>query len=94
MVDALVKVYKMEGIRGLYKGLVPGMLGVSHGAIQFMTYEEMKTFYNKYRNMPIDAKLVRTIFIMHYLYIVQFLKYVNIYRRERWSILVSQRFLN
>lgn len=58
MADALVKVYKMEGIRGLYKGLIPGMFGVSHGAIQFMTYEEMKTMYNTYRNMPIDSKLV------------------------------------
>jgi DNA polymerase III alpha subunit (gram-positive type) len=34
------------------------MFGVSHGAIQFMTYEEMKTCYNQYRNAPIDAKLV------------------------------------
>jgi len=58
MADALVKVYQMEGIRGLYRGFIPGMFGVSHGAIQFMTYEEMKTVYNKHRNMPIDAKLV------------------------------------
>lgn len=58
MADALVKVYKMEGIRGLYRGFVPGMFGVSHGAIQFMVYEEMKTVYNRYRSMPIDAKLV------------------------------------
>lgn len=58
MADALVKVYKMEGIRGLYRGFIPGMFGVSHGAIQFMMYEEMKTVYNKYRNKSIDAKLV------------------------------------
>ena len=35
------------------------MFGVSHGAIQFMVYEEMKTCYNQYKNTPIDAKLVR-----------------------------------
>lgn len=58
MADALVKVYQMEGVRGLYRGFIPGMFGVSHGAIQFMTYEEMKTVYNKHRNLPIDAKLV------------------------------------
>lgn len=40
------------------QGFVPGMLGVTHGALQFMTYEEMKTYYNQYRKSPIDAKLV------------------------------------
>uniref|UniRef100_A0A0P4VSS0 Solute carrier family 25 member 32 n=1 Tax=Rhodnius neglectus TaxID=72488 RepID=A0A0P4VSS0_9HEMI len=57
MVDALMTIYRLEGVRGLYRGFIPGMFGVSHGAIQFMTYEEMKTFYNQYRNAPIDAKL-------------------------------------
>lgn len=56
--DALVKMYRYEGIRGLYKGFVPGIFGVSHGALQFMAYEEMKNSYNSYRNLPIDTKLV------------------------------------
>ena len=34
------------------------MFGVSHGAIQFMTYEEMKKGYNKYKQQPLDAKFV------------------------------------
>lgn len=58
MIHALGQIYKEEGIRGLYRGFVPGMLGVSHGAIQFMTYEEMKNAYNEYRKLPIDTKLV------------------------------------
>lgn len=37
------------------------MLGVSHGALQFMTYEEMKNAYNEYRKLPIDTKLVSLI---------------------------------
>ena len=44
------------------QGFVPGMLGVSHGALQFMTYEEMKNRYNQYRKLPIDTKLVRLTF--------------------------------
>lgn len=57
VVDAMQKIYRTEGIRGLYKGFVPGMFGVSHGAIQFMVYEEMKTRYNKQKNTAIDSKL-------------------------------------
>ncbi|XP_066158239.1 solute carrier family 25 member 32 isoform X1 [Euwallacea fornicatus] len=57
MADALVKIYQTEGIRGLYRGFVPGMFGVVHGAIQFMTYEEMKSFYNRSRMLPYDNKL-------------------------------------
>ncbi|KAJ8979235.1 hypothetical protein NQ317_009415 [Molorchus minor] len=57
MSDALVKIYRAEGIRGLYRGFVPGMFGVTHGALQFMTYEEMKAFYNQYRKLPHNNKL-------------------------------------
>ncbi|XP_039954007.1 mitochondrial folate transporter/carrier [Bactrocera neohumeralis] len=57
MVDALAQIYRKEGVRGLYRGFVPGILGVSHGALQFMTYEEMKNYYNTYRKLPIDTKL-------------------------------------
>ncbi|XP_055853656.1 mitochondrial folate transporter/carrier [Episyrphus balteatus] len=57
MVHALGQIYKQEGVRGLYKGFFPSMLGVSHGALQFMTYEEMKNSYNEHRKLPIDTKL-------------------------------------
>ncbi|XP_074656301.1 solute carrier family 25 member 32-like [Tubulanus polymorphus] len=57
MFDALVKIGKTEGIAGLYKGFLPGAFGVSHGALQFMAYEEMKNLYNNYRNTPINTKL-------------------------------------
>jgi solute carrier family 25 folate transporter 32 len=45
VMHAFTKIYKYEGLRGLYKGLLPSMVGVSHGAIQFMLYEQMKQAY-------------------------------------------------
>jgi len=52
ILDAAKKIYRHEGIRGFYKGMLPTLIGTSHGAIQFMTYEEMKILYkNRYPEM-------------------------------------------
>lgn len=40
--DCLIQVFQTEGFRGLYKGLLPSLFLVSHGAIQFAAYEELK----------------------------------------------------
>ncbi|XP_029039335.1 mitochondrial folate transporter/carrier isoform X1 [Osmia bicornis bicornis] len=63
-IDAIRKIYLTDGIRGFYKGFVPGMLGVSHGAIQFMVYEELKNRYNRYLNVAIDTKLAQQYYII------------------------------
>ncbi|XP_050025776.2 solute carrier family 25 member 32-like [Dermacentor andersoni] len=46
--DALRKIYRIDGVAGLYRGFIPGVFGVSHGALQFMAYEEMKKFYHSH----------------------------------------------
>lgn len=42
MLDAFRTVIKEEGVLGLYNGIFPSLLLVSHGALQFMAYEEIK----------------------------------------------------
>ncbi|XP_024368225.1 folate transporter 1, chloroplastic [Physcomitrium patens] len=48
--DAFRSILREEGLRGLYKGLGPGLILVSHGALQFMAYEEGRKFLISHRS--------------------------------------------
>lgn len=43
------QIYRVEGIRGFYRGLIPSLFGVSHGALQFMAYEQLKRYRISHR---------------------------------------------
>lgn len=38
------QIFQTEGIPGFYRGLLPALFGVGHGALQFMAYEKMKNY--------------------------------------------------
>ena len=46
--DGVRQIYQVEGIKGFYRGLIPSLLGVSHGALQFMAYEQLKKHRAQY----------------------------------------------
>lgn len=42
LLDCMARIVRKDGVRGLYRGLLPGLVGVSHGAVQFTIYEHLK----------------------------------------------------
>ncbi|XP_065183787.1 solute carrier family 25 member 32-like [Sycon ciliatum] len=57
MFHGLTSLYREEGIRGCYRGFVPGLFGVSHGAIQFVCYEQLKQYYCHLVGIPLSSHL-------------------------------------
>lgn len=44
MLEGAKQIASREGLSGFYRGLTPSLLGVSHGALQFMAYERLKIY--------------------------------------------------
>jgi putative effector of murein hydrolase len=37
-----MRIYRSEGSRAFYRGLIPSLLGIAHVAVQFPLYEQLK----------------------------------------------------
>ena len=46
--QAFASIYRNEGFRAFYKGLLPSLMGVSHVAVQFPLYEKAKQWAGGY----------------------------------------------
>lgn len=46
--DAIRTIYQQEGFRAFYRGLMPSLLGVSHVAVQFPLYEQLKIWSSSF----------------------------------------------
>lgn len=53
MTNGIRTIITTEGTRGLFRGLVPALFGVTHGALQFMFYERLK-IWRKHAKRNID----------------------------------------
>ncbi|KAL0664474.1 hypothetical protein Bca4012_101312 [Brassica carinata] len=54
MLSAFSRICKEEGFRGLYSGVIPSLVGVSHVAIQFPVYEKIKQYMAKVGDTSVD----------------------------------------
>lgn len=56
MAEVLVHLWRTEGLKGWYRGYLPGIVGISHGVVQFVCYEEMKKFHCRTKGVATNSK--------------------------------------
>lgn len=57
--DAFTSIYRTEGFRAFYKGLLPSLMGVTHVAVQFPLYEAFKNWAGKFQTPRSQLQLGR-----------------------------------
>ncbi|KAJ7712450.1 mitochondrial NAD transporter [Mycena metata] len=56
--DAAMTIYRSEGIRAFYRGLVPSLLGIAHVAVQFPLYEQLKLWAHAGSQAPLSNQSI------------------------------------
>ncbi|KIH59813.1 hypothetical protein ANCDUO_09941 [Ancylostoma duodenale] len=62
MVDCLVKLYRGEGVRGLYRGFLPGLVGTTQQSLYLTIYTRLKAWRCQRCGLPRDSQLVGFLF--------------------------------
>ncbi|KAG5634816.1 hypothetical protein H0H81_000619 [Sphagnurus paluster] len=56
--DAALTIYRTEGIRAFYRGLLPSLLGIAHVAVQFPLYEQLKILAQRDSPTPLSSQAI------------------------------------
>ncbi|KIJ54845.1 hypothetical protein M422DRAFT_24741 [Sphaerobolus stellatus SS14] len=56
--DAFITIYRTEGIRAFYRGLLPSLLGIMHVAVQFPLYEKLRSWAQSRTDAPISTSTI------------------------------------
>ncbi|KAK4049333.1 hypothetical protein OIO90_005462 [Microbotryomycetes sp. JL221] len=56
--DAIARIHRSEGIGTFYRGLLPSLVGVSHIAVQFPLYEQLKVIYRPQDGSDIPSSTI------------------------------------
>ncbi|KAJ7600850.1 mitochondrial NAD transporter [Mycena floridula] len=61
--DAALTIYRSEGPRAFYRGLLPSLLGITHVAVQFPLYEQLKIWSREYQGNSSEPVSSNTILL-------------------------------
>ncbi|KAF8583354.1 mitochondrial NAD transporter [Ramaria rubella] len=56
--DAFTTIYRSEGPRAFYRGLVPSLLGIAHVAVQFPLYEQLRAWAQSKSSAPLTTSTI------------------------------------
>ncbi|SCW02017.1 LAFE_0E12310g1_1 [Lachancea fermentati] len=55
--DGIKKLYKSDGVKGFWKGMIPSLFGVTQGALYFAVYDSLKHQYFAAKHIDAEQKL-------------------------------------